>query len=226
MCRVAHARDKGQPNGLADSGDPGCYLFTSGSVAGPSPFAPPSMTRLPAAGTRAVGNAGAAETAPVSRRGFLSVLAQSTAALAAAPLVASLAPARLFAEAQPVTELTPIVVYKDASCGCCRAWVQHMKTAGYKVTAHDVPDMDSVKKTMGVPAALASCHTAVAGNYLIEGHVPADVVKRVLLEKPVARGLAVPGMPAGSPGMEGGTKEKYNVILFERSGKTRVYDTR
>jgi hypothetical protein len=86
--------------------------------------------------------------------------------------------------------------------------------------------MASVKKTMGVPDALQSCHTAVVGKYLIEGHVPADVIKKLLAEMPAVMGLAVPGMPMGSPGMEGSPKERYNVVAFERDGKTRVYTKR
>ena len=119
-----------------------------------------------------------------------------------------------------------MTVYKDPGCGCCKEWVKLMTKAGFAITAHDTADMNPVKSSMGVPANLQSCHTAIAGNYVFEGHVPADVILKFLAEKPVARGLAVPGMPAGSPGMEGPTKDKYNVILFERSGKTRVYASR
>jgi hypothetical protein len=160
---------------------------------------------------------------PVNRRTFLSGLLQQTAAVAVLPLVAG----RLAAQARTaVAPLPTVVVYKDAACGCCKEWVKHMQKAGFTVTAHDTPDMDGIKASMGVPNALQSCHTAIVGAYLLEGHVPADLVQKLLAEKPTARGLAVPGMPSGSPGMEGGPKDKFDVILFERSGKTRVYASR
>jgi len=94
---------------------------------------------------------------------------------------------------------------------------------GFVTTVRDTPDMASVKRTMGVPGALQSCHTAVVGRYVVEGHVPADAIKKLLAEKPAVMGLAVPGMPVGSPGMEGSSKQPYSVIAFERDGKTRVY---
>jgi hypothetical protein len=119
----------------------------------------------------------------------------------------------------------PITVYKSASCGCCKKWVEHIEKAGYKVTVHDVDDIEKVKKEMGVPTALGSCHTAVVGAYLIEGHVPADLIDKLMTEKPAARGLAVPGMPASSPGMDmpGG---KFDVLLFTADGKSKVYARR
>ncbi len=121
---------------------------------------------------------------------------------------------------------TPISVYKDPNCGCCANWVKHMRAAGFAVTVHDTADMSTVKASMGVPTALQSCHTARVGTYVIEGHVPADLIQKLLKEKPVALGLAVPGMPVGSPGMEGGTPDKYDVMLFDRAGKARVYASR
>ncbi|MEO7522134.1 MAG: DUF411 domain-containing protein [Gemmatimonas sp.] len=103
----------------------------------------------------------------------------------------------------------------------------HVKSAGFATTVHDTADMTTVKRSMGVPAKLESCHTARVGGYTIEGHVPADVIEKLLREKPVALGLAVPGMPAGSPGMEmGGRKDKYDIMLFEKSGKSRVFASR
>lgn len=120
-----------------------------------------------------------------------------------------------------------LTVYKDAGCGCCKLWVEHMKSAGFSVTAHDVSDINAVKRDMGVPASLASCHTGMVGGYLVEGHVPADVVQKMLAAKPAIMGLAVPGMPIGSPGMEfGGRKDPYDIIAFEKSGKTTVYAKR
>jgi hypothetical protein len=120
----------------------------------------------------------------------------------------------------------PITVYKDPNCGCCANWVKHLRAAGFVVTVRDTADMSTVKAAMGVPTALQSCHTARVGTYVIEGHVPADLIQKVLQEKPVGLGLAVPGMPVGSPGMEGGTPEKYDIMLFDRAGKARVYASR
>ncbi len=120
-----------------------------------------------------------------------------------------------------------MVVYKDPNCGCCSQWIDHVRKAGFTVDVKDTRDMDSMKSAIGLPAALASCHTAKVGPYLVEGHVPADLIIRLLREKPVARGLAVPGMPVGSPGMEmGNRKDPYDVLLFDAKGKTTVYAKR
>jgi hypothetical protein len=107
-----------------------------------------------------------------------------------------------------------IQVSKDPNCGCCSGWVEHLRSNGFTATVVDAADMQAVKQRLGVPAELASCHTAEIAGYVIEGHVPAYAINRLLAEKPQARGLAVPGMPIGSPGMEGGTPEAYEVILF------------
>jgi hypothetical protein len=116
-----------------------------------------------------------------------------------------------------------VKLYKEATCGCCGLWARHMSSAGFAVETVDVADINRTKAQLIVPARLATCHTAKVGDYLIEGHVPAVVVKRLLAEKPAGRGLAVPGMPVGSPGMEGGTPETYTVFLFERSGAVSFY---
>jgi len=118
---------------------------------------------------------------------------------------------------------TKITVYKDPSCGCCKSWIEHLKKHGYAVDAKDTPDMAEVKRTLGVPHALTACHTAVVNGYLIEGHVPATDIARLLKERPKVAGLAVPGMPAGSPGMEGARQQHYQVLSFDRNGKTRVF---
>jgi hypothetical protein len=107
-----------------------------------------------------------------------------------------------------------IQVSKDPNCGCCSGWVEHLRSNGFTATVVDAADMQAVKQRLGVPAEFASCHTAEIAGYVIEGHVPAYAINRLLAEKPQARGLAVPGMPIGSPGMEGGTPEAYEVILF------------
>jgi hypothetical protein len=121
-----------------------------------------------------------------------------------------------------------ITVYKSPTCGCCKEWVTHVEKNGFKATVHDLPeaDLQSTKKTLGIPDALRSCHTAVSGRYAFEGHVPADLVKKVIAEKAAIIGLAVPGMPQGSPGMETGRKDAYDVVAFEKNGKTRVYARR
>jgi hypothetical protein len=150
----------------------------------------------------------------ISRRRFLM---QGAVAAAAAAV-----PDLLFA--QPAAPA--MVVYKDPSCGCCKLWVEHVKAAGFTVSVRDSSDVASVKKRQGVPARLYSCHTAIVGGYVIEGHVPADLVQKLLKEKPKVAGLAVPGMPSGSPGMEQGPKEPYEVLAFDAAGKTTVYAKR
>ncbi|HEY7646815.1 MAG TPA: DUF411 domain-containing protein [Hyphomicrobiales bacterium] len=114
-------------------------------------------------------------------------------------------------------ETLPLVtVNKDPNCGCCTAWAEHLRSAGFTTSIVPAADMDAVKNRLGVPSALTSCHTAEVGGYVIEGHVPAAAIVRLLAEKPKARGLAVPDMPVGSPGMEvAGTRpEEYQVLLF------------
>jgi hypothetical protein len=115
-----------------------------------------------------------------------------------------------------------ITVHKDPSCGCCSGWVQHLQKAGFVTKVFDTNDIDAVKKRLGVPDDLAACHTAEVAGYVIEGHVPAAALKLFLTEKPNATGLAVPGMPIGSPGMEGDKPEKYDVVLFGPDGR-RTY---
>jgi hypothetical protein len=132
--------------------------------------------------------------------------------------MASVVQARLaFAAEEPL-----ITVHKDPSCGCCSGWVQHLQKAGFVTKVFDTTDIDAVKKRLGVPDDLAACHTAEVAGYVIEGHVPAAALKLFLTEKPNATGLAVPGMPIGSPGMEGGRAEKYDVVLFGPDGR-RTY---
>ena len=112
-----------------------------------------------------------------------------------------------------------ITVHKDPNCGCCSGWVKHLQTAGFTAKTIDTADLDAVKTRLGVPADLAACHTAQIAGYVVEGHVPAAALERFLAEKPNAAGLAVPGMPIGSPGMEGGTPEPYDVVLFGPAGR-------
>jgi len=116
-----------------------------------------------------------------------------------------------------------ITVYKDPGCGCCKSWIEHLIKHGYRVDAKDTPAMTEVKRTLGIPDRLSACHTAVVNGYLIEGHVPAADIARLLKEKPKVAGLAVPGMPTGSPGMEGGRAQHYQVLSFDKTGKTKVF---
>jgi hypothetical protein len=118
--------------------------------------------------------------------------------------------------------LPPLTVWKDASCGCCGGWIRHMQAAGFSVTAHDSADMATVKRVRGVPDALQSCHTAIIDGYVVEGHVPAADVKRLLADRPEAKGVAAPGMPASSPGMDQ-PGEPYTVVLFGAPTGDRVY---
>ena len=125
--------------------------------------------------------------------------------------------------AAPAAKPIAIKVYKTPQCGCCKAWVQHLSRNGFQVETMDMPDLALVKQKYGVTPGLEACHTAIVNGYVVEGHVPADVIKRLLRERPAVVGIAVPGMPAGSPGMEGAMKERYDVLTFDRAGRSRVY---
>ena len=132
------------------------------------------------------------------------------------------------AAAESAAAPRPIVVYKDPDCGCCKAWVEHLRKNGFAPDARDRTDMDSLKDSLGIPTGLRSCHTAVIGHYLIEGHVPASDITRLVAKKPKGVvGLAVPGMPTGSPGMEmpGARPERYNVMAFGPTGAATVFAT-
>jgi hypothetical protein len=118
------------------------------------------------------------------------------------------------AESKPL-----VVVSKDPDCGCCSGWAQHLERAGYPVKINELKNLQPLKRKLGVPQDLASCHTAEVAGYVLEGHVPVPAIDRLLAEKPEAIGLAVPGMPAGSPGMEGAAPVEYEVFLFGRSGR-------
>ncbi|MDX8121861.1 DUF411 domain-containing protein [Janthinobacterium sp. TB1-E2] len=119
--------------------------------------------------------------------------------------------------------LPVIEVYKSASCGCCSAWIKHLETNGFTVRAKNVEMPAQYRKLAGIPDALGSCHTGLVNGYAIEGHVPASEIKQLLREKPKAKGLAVPAMPMGSPGMEGPRKDAYDVLLVKSNGSTEVY---
>lgn len=118
---------------------------------------------------------------------------------------------------------TRVEVYKSPYCGCCGGWVEHMRQAGYDVRVHDVDNVNPVKQRNGVTRDIASCHTALVDGYVIEGHVPARDVGRLLRERPLVAGLAVPRMPMGSPGMEGPRSQPYDVLTFNGHGGTTVF---
>lgn len=167
----------------------------------------------------------------MERRDFLRTTLGAT--LAAATGAALLGSARMLHAARPDSAtqgtqaaLPTMTVYKSATCGCCKLWVDHAQKAGFTVKTVDTNDLPGVKREMGVPAKLQSCHTVVVGSYVLEGHVPASDVKRLLTQKPKVRGLAVPGMPVGSPGMEQGPPsgyDRYEVIAFAADGKETVW---
>lgn len=154
----------------------------------------------------------------LTRRAWIARMA--TTALGGAALAAL--PPRI---ARAASKPTSITVYKDPSCGCCTKWVDHLRANGFAPEVHDRSDMDALKDSLGVPAKLRSCHTAVVEKYVVEGHVPAADVKRLLASKPAKTvGIAVPGMPAGSPGMEVGARvDRYDVVAFAPGGATRVF---
>jgi len=129
-------------------------------------------------------------------------------------VLAGAAPAR-------AADLPRMVVTKDPSCGCCRAWAEHVRAAGFPIEVVESASVGRLKARLGVPQDLAGCHTAEVGGYVVEGHVPAAAIRRLLEERPAATGVAVPGMPVGSPGMEveGSSPEIYEVVLFGPSGR-------
>lgn len=131
-------------------------------------------------------------------------------------------------QGQPhATAAKPIMqVYKSPTCGCCAKWIEHVQAAGFDVRVTDLDEtkLDAQKAKLGVAPKLQSCHTATVNGYVIEGHVPAADIQRMLKDKPAIAGLAAPGMPRGSPGMEmGGMKDKYDVVAFDKAGATKVY---
>ena len=120
-----------------------------------------------------------------------------------------------------------MVIYKTPTCGCCKEWVTHVKDAGFVTEVHDLDDVAPIKTKHRVPAELGSCHTALVGGYVIEGHVPADLIHKILRDKPAFVGLAVPGMVMGSPGMEvGSRKEPYTVVAWDKANKVKTYAKR
>lgn len=144
----------------------------------------------------------------MQRRTLLQALLASAFA---APMLASAATAPL------------IEVYKSEGCGCCEAWLEHLKANGFAVKAQNVDDTSVYREKFGIPKNLGSCHTGIVQGYALEGHVPAAEIKRLLAERPKAKGLAVPSMPMGSPGMEGPRNDPYDVLLVKADGSHTVY---
>ena len=155
----------------------------------------------------------------------LSACARSDAMPAALAAADVSVPSITATSAARTSGMPPMTVHKHESCGCCGLWIEHMQAAGFEVQVRNVSDVSAIKTQLGVPAEMASCHTAEIAGYFIEGHVPAADVKRLLAEKPDARGLALPGMPLGSPGMEHptGRSQAYTVALVSRDGRTTDY---
>ena len=116
-----------------------------------------------------------------------------------------------------------VIVYKSPTCACCAKWITHMEEAGYKITVRDTNDMQPIKMQHGIQRRAQSCHTAIVDGYVVEGHVPAEFVTRMLEEKPDIKGIAVPGMPQGSPGMEGPNPVDYDVVALGKDGKASLY---
>ncbi len=127
---------------------------------------------------------------------------------------------------QSSSDSNTVTVYKSPTCDCCNKWVTHLKEHGFKVIANDTSELKQVKKKHKVPDELEACHTAIVDGYVVEGHVPADVIQKMLNEHPTAIGIAVPGMPMGSPGMEGSYVESYDVLIFDQKGNVKVYTSR
>jgi hypothetical protein len=123
------------------------------------------------------------------------------------------------------TALPVVTVYKSPTCGCCKKWVSHLESNGFKVDVNNLSNLDLVKKKFGIEPQFQSCHTAKIGNYVVEGHVPATDIKKMLAEKPDIYGLAVPGMPMGSPGMEGSRKDNYNVLAIKNGASPTIFSS-
>ena len=144
--------------------------------------------------------------------------------LVALGLVASLTGAQT--GRQQASAADHVTVYRVKTCGCCGKWMDHLRGAGFGVTEHVVETREAAPPRARVPEALRSCHTAEVGGYIVEGHVPADVIRQLLRDRPRVEGIAVPGMPAGSPGMESNTPQPYDVLAFDAKGKTSVFAKR
>ena len=183
----------------------------------------PLLILVAACGTgeaRDADSARASDGAPASHEAHTLHASGEAATGAAGEATTTLAasPTRAVADALPKA-----LVYKTPSCGCCNLWVDHMREAGFEVDARNLNDLIPVKIDAGVPPRMSSCHTALIDGYVVEGHIPAEHVKRLLEERPDVVGIAVPGMPIGSPGMEGIGARPYQVLSWDREGNVEVY---
>lgn len=168
-----------------------------------------------------VSNASGRRPSALSRRAWLGIAVGG----AATALIAE----RWWRNSNPgviPADATPITVYASPGCGCCRGWVAHLERNRFHVTVENLVDVTPVKRRLGVPDSLWSCHTAMVSGYIVEGHVPADLIQRVLAERPSIAGLSVPGMPNGSPGMEGIMRERYEIVAFSHGGGSKTYAVR
>lgn len=175
------------------------------------------MAAVLATGTTAcTGAPGAGSEQAVSQQASVPASAQE-------PLIKTEPPAAR--QAGDAEALPLVIVHKSPTCGCCGSWIEHLRAAGFKVEARDSDNLDPIKRSLGIPADKASCHTAQVGNYFVEGHVPAEDIKHLLADKPDAKGLVLPGMPAGSPGMEtpDGRQQPYTVELVRQDGSTAEF---
>ena len=154
----------------------------------------------------------------VTRRGWIGSTFASALLLVGVPARRSALAARVAP--------TGILVYASPDCRCCQAWIKHLEANGFLPASQLVDDVAPIKRKRGVPEKLWSCHTALVGEYTVEGHVPADLIHKMLDKRLPIAGLAAPGMPNGAPGMEGPTKDRYEVISFTRAGRTEVFATR
>jgi len=138
--------------------------------------------------------------------------------------VATLALAGATASDRPMVGAPPVVtVYKSPTCGCCSKWVDYLRANGFDVKTVDLEDLSEIKASSGVPRSVQTCHTAVVAGYVVEGHVPVDALRKLLADKPKVAGIGVPGMPIGSPGMDGSPAQHYDVVAWDKTGKTSVY---
>lgn len=147
----------------------------------------------------------------------------TSALLAAAGVLAMLAAEVLWLWPILAADATEVLVYKSSTCGCCKLWIDYLEDNGFRVKSENVADLNRLKASHGVTPRLASCHTAVVEGYVLEGHVPAEDIRRLLAERPKVKGLAVPGMPAGSPGMGAPRKDAYETLTFDGQGRTAVF---
>ncbi len=169
-------------------------------------------------------------TGASTRREWLVQLTAATLLTMFAPLertvgaMSAVAAPALGEARPPIGAPPPILVYKTPTCGCCKGWIAHLEKEGFAPRIEEVPNLDALKKRLGIPGVVVSCHTAVIEGYAVEGHVPATAIRQLLRERPAVAGIGVTGMPLGSPGMEGlGRKDPFDVLAFDRKGKTRVF---